>query len=262
MIAALWRRWQQARESRAARRRAVPAGLWAATVARYPFLRRRPADDEALQRLVALFLDRKEFAGAHGLEVTDDMAVAIAAQACLPVLRLGLRAYDGFVGIVVHRDEVVARREVVDEDGVVHRYREVLSGEAMEGGPLMLSWRDVQQAGSTEPWAYNVVIHEFVHVIDMLDGASDGVPPLPDRAAHDRWVHTLDAEYRAFCDDVDAGRDTVLDPYGAEDTDEFFAVAAEAFFVTPHAMRERHAQLYGLFAGFFRQDPVVEIVTV
>ena len=100
-------------------------------------------------RLSSLFLDRKEFSGAHGLQVSDDMAVAIAAQACLPVLRLGLRPYDGFVGIVVHPDEVQVRREFVDDDGVVHEYDDVLAGEAMEGGPVMLSWRDVSEAGES-----------------------------------------------------------------------------------------------------------------
>ena len=120
------------------------------------------------------------------------MAVAIAAQACLPILHLGLQWYDGFKGIVVHPDVVRARREHVDDIGVVHHYEEELAGEAMSGGPVMLSWRDVEQADESAQWGYNVVIHEFAHVLDLRDGASDGIPPLPDRQSRDHWAATLE----------------------------------------------------------------------
>ena len=251
-----WQRWQQRREARALSRRAIPDPLWALTLARHPFLAERHRDDrEALRRLATLFLDRKEFTGANGLQVTDEMAVAIAAQACLPVLHLGLQAYDDFVGIVVHPAEVVARRVVTDEDGVVHHYDEVLAGEAMEGGPVMLSWADVSEAGDLAEMGYNVVIHEFVHKLDMANGEADGVPPLPDRTTAEAWLTTLQAAYDTFCRDVDEGFDTFLDPYGAQGLEEFFPVAAEAFFVAPLAFRQHHPDLYTLFAGYFRQDP-------
>jgi len=202
-----------------------------------------------------LFLADKEFAGMQGLEVDDGMAVAIASQACLPILRLGLSHYDGFKGIVVHPDVVVARREVMDEDGVVHHYDEELSGEAMEGGPVMLSWRDVADAGDSAAWGYNVVIHEFAHVLDMRDGAADGVPLLPDRAARERWLAVLQPQWQAFRACVDAGEETLIDPYGAEAIDEFFAVASELFFVDGAAMRAEHPLLYDLLSGYYRQDP-------
>lgn len=255
----LLRRWRRWRESRALTRRAIPDALWHETLARLPFLARRPeADVVELRRLASLFLDTKEFSGAGGLEVTDAIAVAIAAQACLPVLRLGLAPYRGFVGIVVHPDEVVARRETTDDDGVVHTWDEVLAGEAMEGGPVMLSWRDVSEAGESAEWGYNVVMHEFAHVLDMGDGVADGVPPLPDAAARAAWIGCIGAEYERFCDRVDAGVDTLLDPYGASGADEFFAVASEAFFVSPVEFRREHAALYRLFAGYYRQDPVAD----
>jgi len=248
-----WKRW---RESRALARRAIPDDLWRLTLARFPFLAQRSdADITELKRLSALFLDRKEFAGAHGLEIDDAMAVAIAAQACLPVLKLGLAAYDGFVGIVVHPDEVVAQRSVMDDDGVVHEYEENLTGEAMSGGPLMLAWADVQDAAEAADWAYNVVIHEFAHVIDMAAGPTDGVPPLPDAAAREHWIEVLDTAYEDFCDRVDSGADTVVDPYGAEAVEEFFAVAVEAFFVAALPFKRESPALYELLAGYFRQDP-------
>lgn len=255
MLTSWWRRWQARRQERVLQSRAIPDALWQAILAQYPFLSYRPRPDvDELRRLVTLFLDRKEFTGAGGLAITDEMAVAIAAQACLPVLKLGLHLYDDFVGIVVHPDEVVARREVTDQDGIVHRYDEVLAGEAMDRGPVMLSWRDVREAGSCAEWAYNVVIHEFVHKLDMLDGEPDGVPPLAP-AARASWIEVIDDEFERFCIEVDQGRETFLDPYGAQGCDEFFAVAAEAFFVAPVALRAQHPALYRQFGAYFRQDP-------
>ena len=246
------KRW---RTARTLERRAIPDALWRLTLARFPFLGARSDEDIAqLREMSTLFLASKEFTGAHGLAVDDEMAVAIAAQACLPVLKLGLSWYDGFVGIVVHADAVVAQREFVDDDGVVHEYEEELSGEAMHGGPVMLSWSDVDDAGASAEVGYNVVIHEFVHVMDMRDGQADGVPALPDRAARDEWVRVLGDEYDAFCERVDADEETLLDPYAAEAEEEFFAVASEAFFVAPIDFRAEHPRLYDLLRGFFRQD--------
>jgi MtfA peptidase len=244
------------REHRIVQRRAISDALWFDTCASLPFLARfGQANLAELRRLASLFLDEKEFSGAGGLTVTDAMAVRIAVQACLPVLRMGLQPYRGFVGIVVHPDEVVAAREVIDDDGVVHQYDEVLAGEAMEGGPLMLSWTDVRDAGESADWAYNVVIHEFAHVLDMANGEADGVPPLPSAEQRKQWQAVLAAEYETFCRWVDEGCDTVLDPYGATAIDEFFAVAVEAFFVASSTMRLEHPRLYDLFADYFRQDP-------
>src|SRR5436853_4259554 len=124
-------RWSRRRRARTLEKHAIPDQLWDETLRRFPFLGQRSATDVGrLRQMATLFLTRKEFSGAGGLVVTDEMAVAIAAQACVPVLELGLECYDGFVGIVVHPDAVIAQREVVDEDGVVHRYAEELAGEA------------------------------------------------------------------------------------------------------------------------------------
>ena len=252
-MASWFQRW---REARTLRQRAIPDELWRLVLARFPFLTwRSEADQARLRELTTLFLDTKEFHGVQGLEVDDLMAVCIASQACLPALNLGLGWYDGFVGIVVHDDVVVAQREMVDDDGVVHHFEEELSGEAMHGGPVMLSWRDVEGAGESADEGYNVVIHEFVHVMDMRDGLADGVPALPDRAAHNEWVAVMGQEYDNFCERVDADEHTLLDPYAAEAPEEFFAVASEAFFVAPHAFQAEHPALYTLLSGFFQQDP-------
>jgi len=257
VILGWWRQLQSRRQDAAVARRAIPDDLWKRTLGRHAFLRRvDPADSAELRRMTSLFLDRKEFNASGGLQLRDAMVVAIAAQAVLPVLRLGLARYDGFVGIVVHPGQVVARREHTDEHGLVHEYDEVLAGEAMEGGPVMLSWQDVGAAGRSAAQSYNVVIHEFAHVLDMADGIADGVPVLPPDLPRGEWLSTLRADLAALQARVEAGEVTALDPYGAQGEEEFFAVASEAFFVNPQAMQTEHSRLYALFTRFYMQDPV------
>ncbi|GAB4124232.1 MAG: zinc-dependent peptidase [Rubrivivax sp.] len=259
MIGRWLQAWRRRAEDRAAARRAIPDDLWKRTLGRYPFLRRRdPADAAALRRLASLFLDRKEFSTVGGLVLRDHIAVAIAAQACLPVLRLGLERYDGFVGIVVSPEPVRLRREHVDEAGVHHEGFEELSGQAQDGGPMLLSWPDVRRAGLEGGMAYNVVIHEFAHVMDLADGRSDGVPPLPPDIPRAEWTGVLRREYEGFVARVDAGEVTALDPYGANGEDELFAVASESFFVDPRGLKAEHPALYGVFSRFYRQDPAEE----
>ena len=236
----------------------LPEPLWRATLARYPFLAQRCSGPELqqLRSLAAEFLARKEFHGAGGLVITDEIALAIAAQAVLPVLHLGLAWYDDFVTVVVHPDEVLARRTQMDEAGVVHDWDEVLAGEAMEGGPIMLNWHDVAQAGDTAATGFNVVIHEFVHKIDLRDGAPDGCPPLPSREARRRWLAVLQPAYERFREQVIKAERfgeprPWLDDYGATAIDEFFPVACEAYFVNRERFTEDFPELTGLFDGFF-----------
>jgi MtfA peptidase len=255
------KRWRQFLEDRAVARRPIADDLWRRTLKRYPFLQRRRAEDEArLRRLSSLFLDRKEFTAIGRLKLSNDVVVAVAAQACLPILNLGLARYDGFVGIVLHADAVVAKREAADEDGVVHAYDELLSGEAMSGGPLMLSWRDVRSAGQSAAQGYNVVMHEFAHVLDMAAGEADGVPELPVGLPRSTWLTTMTDAMASLTQRVQAGEDTALDPYGMEGPEEFFAVASEAFFVSPQRMKAEHPALYQMFTRFYLQDPASDSI--
>jgi hypothetical protein len=188
----------------------------------------------------------------------------------LPVLHLhapwrGIDWYGDFVGIVVHPGSVLARRESVDELGVVHNYDEVLSGEAMQDGPVMLSWQDVAAAGTSAQDGYNVVIHEFVHKIDMRDGAPDGCPPLAAgfmetgsaKAARSAWCATLEQHFLAFSDQISLAErfgapQPWLDPYGATAPDEFFAVTSEAYFVNRTRFAADFAGLLPMYDAFFR----------
>lgn len=261
MFARLRQALEQRREARALQRRTIPDAIWQLTLRRFPFLCFRPeADLTALRRMCSLFLDSKEFHGVAGFELRNDIVVAIAAQACVPVLKLGLSpCYDAFVGIVIHEDTVIASRETVDASGVVHAYEEALAGEAVRGGPVMLSWSDIYDAESMDGPAYNVVIHEFAHVLDMRDGEADGVPVLPDLQAQRRWFAVLEPEFEHLCRLVDRGMETAIDPYGCEGPEEFFAVASEAFFVTPWALKEQQPAMYRLLASYYLQDPAKHV---
>jgi Mlc titration factor MtfA (ptsG expression regulator) len=234
------------RRQRVLARHRIDNALWARATQGLSFLPATPK----LRELVLLFLAEKEFAGAHGLELTDEMRVSIAAQACLPILELSLDWYRGWRGIVVYPGDFRVRRTEVDEDGVVHEWDDELAGEAMPGGPVVLSW----DALARDP-EINVVIHEFAHKLDMLNGTADGLPPLHpgmDRAA---WIRAFEQAYEGFCDAVDRDQDTWLDPYAAEHLSEFFAVISEAFFREPRETRRRYPDVYDQLRAFYRQDP-------
>ncbi|MCL5740352.1 MAG: zinc-dependent peptidase, partial [Betaproteobacteria bacterium] len=202
--------------------------------------------------------------------VTDAMAIDIAAQACLPLLHWGDAAsalgwYDDFVGIVVHPGEAVARRQTMDEAGVVHEHTEVLLGEAMERGPIMLSWQHVADAHRNTERGTNVVVHEFVHKLDMRSGAPNGCPPLPAgflgtrsaRAAHEVWWAAWEPAYADFRERVIMAQrfgaaPPWLDAYGATAPAEFFAVACEAYFVNRAQFAHEFAALMPVLDAFFR----------
>ncbi|VVD98496.1 Protein MtfA [Pandoraea eparura] len=255
-----------ARLRRAHARPTIDDAVWHEVVGALPFLARRSAADvDKLRGLATEFLGSKHFSTAHDLPLTEAMCVSVAAQACLPILNLPSALYRGWTGIVLYPGEFLIRKTVEDDAGVVHDIAQEASGEAWEGGPVVLSWQDVQ---ASDVLAYNVVIHEFVHKIDMEGGEADGVPPMLRRLhgelTPEAWCEVFDPAYEAFCHDVsnvpDAHWDafassSLLDPYATEHESEFFAVCAEAFFVAPEAFRDAYPSLYTLFSRYFLQDP-------
>lgn len=234
-------------------RSVLPDQLWQETLDGLPFLTDLDADEKArLRELAERFLSDKEFTTAGGLELTDAICASIAVQGCLPILNLGLNCYRNWVGIVVYPDEFVIPRTVEDEFGVVHEYDDVASGEAWEGGPLLVSWHDAQMAGE----GYNVVIHEFAHKLDMLNGEVDGMPALHSGLTVERWEEIFFAAYDDFCARVDDGEETIIDPYASEAPGEFFAVLSECFFGIPDVVAAEYPALYELLRDYFRQDPL------
>jgi hypothetical protein len=234
------------RRKRVLQRHAIDAALWKKSTRGLRFL----PETEKLKQLALLFLAEKEFSGAHGLAVTDEMRLAIAAQACLPILELGLDWYAGWRGIVVYPGDFRVRRRDVDEAGVVHEWDDDLAGEAMPGGPVVISW----DTAAHDPYL-NVVIHEFAHKLDMVNGAADGLPPLHAGMDARLWAAAFKEAYDGFCDALERGQDTWLDPYAAEHPSEFFAVISEAFFEHPAQTRRRYPAVYEQLKLFYRQDP-------
>ena len=232
----------------------LPDDLWQQAVARLRFLHGLTSSEvKRLRECVTLFLHAKQISGAHGLVVTGEIRVTIAAQACILILNLDLDYYDGWVEIIVYPGEFVRDYEYMDEDGVAHHAREPASGESWLGGPVIVSWED---AATVEPdEGYNVVIHEFAHKLDMLNGDANGFPPLHADMSREAWSKAFSSAYADFCTRVDADEATALDSYAAENPAEFFAVMSEAFFQTPQVVRSHYPAVYEQLALFYRQDP-------
>jgi hypothetical protein len=261
---------------------AIPDDLWRAALEHLPYIAALDAVDRGrLRALCEQLLAEKEMSAAGELELNSRMQVLIAIQACLPILNLGIDWYRGWTSIVVYPSEFVVPRAITDDDGVVHEYEEPISGEAWDGGPLIVSWADVEGASADEEavCGYNVVIHEFTHKLDMLNGDPDGMPPF-DRRLHpdldpETWRQALDDAYERFNAELDLiaaelppGIDPdseqadlhyahlPLDPYAAHDEGEFFAVSSEQFFVDPERLQRAFPEWYALLVKFFRQDPL------
>ena len=244
--------------------------LWLRATAPYQFVQRLTAEENRRLRLIASdFLARKRIEGAAGLEITELMRVQIAAQACILVLELGVESFDGWRDIVVYPGQFVPEREVIDDAGVVHTTRDPLAGEAWLGGPVVLSYEDVARTGDPVHGVegYNVVIHEFAHKLDMLNGEPNGFPPLHKGMNRDAWKQAFMQAYLDFCQKVDAadavahrdgGRaldELPLDPYASENPAEFFAVISEAFFELPDMVSIEYPEVYEQLKSYYRQDP-------
>ncbi|HZQ59698.1 MAG TPA: M90 family metallopeptidase [Casimicrobiaceae bacterium] len=252
MLEAL-RRWRARRVLRSAR---IPDDLWRDAISALPFV---DMYDEAelsrLRDLVVLFLDAKSIVGARGHEVTPLQRVIIAIQACVLLLNLGLDWYDGFENVIVYPGEFVPEWEWEDEAGVVHKNDGALAGESMPGGPVVLSWPDVEASADWKTAGMNLVIHEFAHKIDMRNGEANGYPPLHADMSPREWKAAFEDAYADFTRRVDMDAEVVIDPYAAEHPAEFFAVLSEVFFADPRVLREEYPKVYEQLARFYRQDP-------
>jgi len=215
-------------------------------------------EQKKLRDDLRIFVAEKTWLGGGDLTICDEIQVIIAAQACLLTLALPGDPYQQVQTILVHPSGYVApAREQV---GNVELHGETpMLGEAHYRGPLLLSWRQVQQDTDYPEDGHNLVFHEFAHKLDMLDGDANGAPPLPARLAQ-RWQRVMSREFRRLNAAVDARRATLLDDYGAENEAEFFAVATECFFTRPLALRNYHSDLYEILAEYYQQDPAERLM--
>lgn len=220
-----------------------------------PVYRRVPEELRAqLHGHIHVFLAEKHFEGCDGLEMTDEIRVTVAAQACLLILNRETNYYPDLVTILVYPSVFYA--DVEEPDGaIVSEYKEDRSGESWELGVLILSWEDAVEYASTGRAGYNVVLHEFAHQLDMENGVMDGMPRLEGRAQRDDWARVFNEAYESFERAAASGRRTLIDRYGAGDPAEFFAVVTESFFERPLALRREYAALYDTLARYYRVDP-------
>ncbi len=206
-----------------------------------------------------ILLAEKTWEGGGGLELTDEMKVTIAAEASLLLLGLEHEYYPNVESIVVYPKDYTAHVRTRDPSGVVDEGGSTRLGEAWDNGPVVLSWSDARSGSLNPTDGHNVVLHEFAHKLDMRDGAADGVPKLHDDAAYETWAEVMSAEYQELVEQTEKGHKTLLDPYGATNAAEFFAVATECFFEKSVLMQERHERLYTVLRDFYHQDPATRI---
>ena len=236
---------------------------WAAWLSKnvwqFPYLdaeqRRRVRD------FVCVLLREKHWSGGGGSAVTDEMRVTIAGQAALTTLGFGRPYYfDRLKSIIVYPRAYRAQVSSTDEllipqhDGPMLKVDERL-GESWQGGPIVLAWDAVIADGRNARSGRNLVLHEFAHHMDGLDGDTNGAPPLTDCRFEEEWYRVTDAEHARLLDFARRGEPTLLDHYGATNPAEFFAVVTECFFTQPHELAAEHAELFAVHCRLFGQDP-------
>lgn len=230
---------------------------------RFPIYLRLPVEDRnELQGHIQVFLAEKRFEGCGGLEMTEEMQVCIAAQACLLLLHRETDYYPHLRSILVYPTTYFVKTTRHVGSGIMEERHDSRLGEAWDSGAVVLAW-DAVQAGAADPGdGHNVVFHEFAHQLDFEDGRTDGAPLLgADEPWYRRknryktWAHVLQAEFEKLRANVEAGEPSAIDEYGARNPAEFFAVATEFFFERPRQLHERCPELYEELKRFYKQDP-------
>jgi hypothetical protein len=213
------------------------------------------ADEQhRLRDLVQVFIAEKHWEGCGGLELTDEIRVTIASQACLLLLHRDTDYFPELDVILVYPHAYVAKTSAYFAGGLSVDHRQARLGQSA-AGVVVLAWDAVRRGARDVDEGHNVTLHEFAHQLDQEDGAADGAPVLESRAMYTAWAHVLGDEFAHLVDDVDKQRRTDIDAYGATNPAEFFAVVTEMFFERPELLRRRHPPLYEQLARFYRQDP-------
>lgn len=214
-----------------------------------------PEERRLLRQHIQVFIAEKHWEAAGGLEMTDEIRVTIAAQACL--LLLGLPNHDFYPNLntIIVYPNAYHSRESHTAGGITHEGVSARLGEAWPTGQVVLNWNSARHSCRKHDDGHNVVLHEFAHLLDMRDGFADGVPSLPEgQEQYDQWAAVMAPEYARLVEEAEEGRVEVLDGYGATDHAEFFAVATECFFEKPLPLQHRHPRLYAVLKRYYRQD--------
>ena len=231
---------------------------WLPTVRRsVPFYEQLSSDQQRrLRHCIQIFVAEKQFLGCAGLDITDEIKVTIAAGAC--TLLLGVPHLDIFPRlseVIVYPHDFTETTEAIGPDGRPYEIRKTRAGEAWRRGPVVLAWNSVRRSVASPRDGYNVVYHEFAHVLDMQNGSADGMPPLESATQAEAWTKTFYPAFEAFVQATRRGQSTFIDPYGASHPAEFFAVATEHFFEQPDQLHRNQPALFRLLADFYHLDP-------
>lgn len=236
----------------------ITAEQWRLAIDYLPLLQGLSSSElTKLQHLATLFIYKKNFIATHDLQVSLEMAQLIALQACLPILNLGMHYYKDWSDIVIYPDVFFTLREIQDEAGLVHRVKQHLTGEAWLQGPVVLAWRQVETAGDLD--GENLVIHEFAHKLDMLNGSADGFPILHKNMSQQYWFESLSHAYKDLRDKIKQGKAVCIDKYAATEPAEFFAVMSEVFFEKPALIHLHYPDVYTNFKAFYKQDTLTRL---
>jgi len=208
-----------------------------------------------LHQCIAQFIATIRFEGCGGLELTEEMILTVAAQACLLVVHREGKPYPKLKVVCLYPSTFSSVQTHVDEMGVVTEEVVARLGESWGRGSLVLAWDSVAQGARNPGDGHNVTLHEFAHQLDHEDGATDGAPGLPNRAAYRSWARVFQENYDDFQHLLEAGRKTVIDPYGGTNPAEFFAVATETFFEKPRQLFQKRPELYEEMRKYFGVDP-------
>lgn len=205
------------------------------------------------RQITAGIVREKEFEGCAGLEVEPHMMVVVAGWASLLVLSRGMKAFGEFETVLLYPDAFRVNVEA-NQGGVVRSQEEIRTGEASDWGTVAVSWKDVEEVAGTGE-CYNVVLHEFAHLLDYAAGEINGTPKLDDNEMYAMWGEVMTGAYRKMDEQVARGEEPWLDPYALHNEGEFFAVATEAFFEDPEGFKAHLPEVYRLFAAYYRLVP-------
>lgn len=221
---------------------------WESYLTEQPFVARLPiAQHSELRHVLRVLVEEKSWEGCGGLTITAETQVVVAAHAARLLLGMPHAYYRNVTSILVYPTSFVNPGTAGDPSA--------RHGEAWLRGPVVLAWDQVQSGARNPSDGRNLVLHEFAHKLDFLDDYGNGTPPLHARDQYAAWKRIMSAEYAELQQDVAEGRRSTLDPYGATNPAEFFAVATETFFEKPVQLRRRHAGLYTLLMDYYGQDP-------
>ena len=208
-----------------------------------------------LRNLIKQFLHQKHFSGAGGLEITDEIRVTIAAEACMLLVNRKTGVYPALRYIIVYPSAFVVDRAQGSAEGVVSEGRKGLLGESWSNGKVILAWDNVLHGSSNFVDGQNVVLHEFAHQLDSESGSTNGAPILAGKNCLRTWASTLSGEFEELQKDAWKGKRSLIDHYGATNPAEFFAVSTETFFEKPAQMAKHHSELFEVLKNYYRIDP-------